>query len=265
MLPNCSTDENNTISKYKAPHLYEPISEVLIRKFYQQLLKPGDSAIDIGVHYGIHLFPLSEAVGAEGHIVGIEASKERYEWLMGKIEDLDTRNIHLHNIAASNYEGTSLFHINVTCTGRSGIYDNRLNDSDEVLTTEVRCSTIDNILGNSVSPRFIKVDVEGAEPLVFVGARDTIAKNKPIILFEGDLHSNSAKIGIDNEELYSLFNGYVFLDLFGHEFPFQSWSRNGWNFIACPKKDLETVLLFLSQAWRNLISDPSAVPANLEQ
>lgn len=260
MLPNCSPDEYSRISKYRAAHLYEPISEVLIRKFYQLLLKPGDLAIDIGVHYGIHLFPLSEAVGAKGHIVGIEASKERYDWLINKIREAKTENIILHNVAASDHEGTSIFHINATCTGRSGIFDNRLNDEDEVLTTEVRCNTVENILENGLAPRFIKIDVEGAEPLVLVGSREIIKCAKPIILFEGDLHSNSVKIGIEMEIICSLFHDYVFLDLFGHEFPFQSWSRNGWNFIACPKSDLDAVQFLLSQAWRNLLADSPATP-----
>lgn len=45
----------------------------------------------------------------------------------------------------------------------------------------VEATTIDAL---DLKPDFIKIDVEGAEPLVLAGARNTIRKHSPLIYFE---------------------------------------------------------------------------------
>ena len=52
----------------------------------------------------------------------------------------------------------------------------------EVLT--VQTDLLDNLVPRDAPIRFIKIDVEGAEDKVFLGAKDTIRRNRPTIVFE---------------------------------------------------------------------------------
>ena len=60
--------------------------------------------------------------------------------------------------------------------------------------------TIDSLSLNNVSA--MKVDVEGAEPLVFYGAKNTIKKYKPVIVFE----YNESKLSKDIIKTMNLDN-----------------------------------------------------------
>ena len=67
-----------------------------------------------------------------------------------------------------------------------------------------RAETIDNLVstGRLRPPTTMKVDVEGAELAVFQGARDTIARHVPVILFEAD--ENCRRFGYSPNDLCAL-------------------------------------------------------------
>ena len=72
---------------------------------------------------------------------------------------------------------------------------------------------------------FIKIDVEGFEPLVLLGAEETIRKYKPVILFEKNFKKVSdevlAEFGVTPEQnnSFDLLNkfGYSNIQLIGDE------------------------------------------------
>jgi hypothetical protein len=60
---------------------------------------------------------------------------------------------------------------------------------------------MDSIVTGRVS--MIKIDVEGAELLVFRGAKETIARNKPVIVFEHGL-GGADSYGHSPEQVFDL-------------------------------------------------------------
>ena len=71
---------------------------------------------------------------------------------------------------------------------------------------------LDNIIPENLPIHFIKIDVEGAELLVFKGGLKTIHRNKPLIVFE---HGIGAADYYDSspEEVYDLLIGQCDLQL----------------------------------------------------
>jgi FkbM family methyltransferase len=51
-------------------------------------------------------------------------------------------------------------------------------------TRTVRCERLDDVLADGVHPRFVKIDVEGAEALVLRGALRTLRAHRPLVAFE---------------------------------------------------------------------------------
>jgi FkbM family methyltransferase len=86
------------------------------------------------------------------------------------------------------------------------IYDNKNGDYTNI---SVSCDTIDNIVNqlNLETVTAIKIDTEGSELKILRGAKNTILKHKPIILFEY-FDGNTTQFGYQKEELVKLLSEY---------------------------------------------------------
>ena len=90
------------------------------------------------------------------------------------------------------------------------IYDNK---NGEYITTNVECDTIDNIVEDLKlkTVTAIKIDTEGSELKILMGAEKTIKKYKPIILFEY-FDGNTVQFGYKKEQLIKLLLEYGYTD-----------------------------------------------------
>ena len=99
----------------------------------------------------------------------------------------------------------------------------QLGEGGEVIET----TTIDNM--NLDKCDLIKIDTEGAEPLVLMGAQETIKKFKPVIIFE----NNYKKLNEDYIKIFDVSkNSFDILKYFGYS---KIVSTNMyWTYIAYP-------------------------------
>jgi FkbM family methyltransferase len=90
------------------------------------------------------------------------------------------------------------------------IYDNK---NGEYITVNVECDTIDNIVEDLKlkTVTAIKIDTEGSELKILMGAEKTIKKHKPIILFEY-FDGNTVQFGYKKEQLIKLLLEYGYTD-----------------------------------------------------
>ena len=244
-----------SLDAFRPDKAFGPASEHVIRVFYQNILKPGDTAIDVGVHYGIHLFPMSDAVGETGKVIGIEASPERFEAMQARAGSEGRDNIQILNMAAGNAERTMTFYLNRTFTGRSGLIENKKHDTDVVDTIDVKMRPLDDVLTDLTRLHFIKIDVEGAETMVMQGAANLIRRFAPFIIFEGRLNESAKSCGIAFDDILATFSNHAFFDLFGQEVDFRTHFGAGWNFLAAPRSEhvLDAAGAALSAAWKQQI------------
>ena len=87
------------------------------------------------------------------------------------------------NVGLSNREGSLPFHINRSNIGGSQIIDVNHESIEDAIKINVKPLDQLNELKDA-RVALIKVDVEGSELNVLKGAKDTISKNMPAILFE---------------------------------------------------------------------------------
>jgi len=91
--------------------------------------------------------------------------------------------------------------------GYSGFLKRRYDRPNErVEQIVVRTDTLDNIVDPCDQIALIKADVEGAEYLVFKGAKETIKRCKPVIVFECGLGGTDV-YGVQPEQMYELLCG----------------------------------------------------------
>jgi hypothetical protein len=74
---------------------------------------------------------------------------------------------------------------------------------DRVERLQVRTERLDTVVARDRRVDFIKVDVEGAESLVFEGARECLARNRPVVVFEHGEPSR-ASYGAGPERVFDL-------------------------------------------------------------
>lgn len=160
---------------------YDRQVEVAISKF----VKKGDVVIDIGANIGIFSLMLSQKTGKTGKVLSYEPSTFHSKTLAKNISINRIENILVFNVALGNKEGSAIHYTTESSGSLVSDYSEmgmKLVDQQQVevvrLDTHLRSIDIRDPI------RFIKIDVDGNEKAILEGAKNTIATNKPVIVFE---------------------------------------------------------------------------------
>jgi FkbM family methyltransferase len=193
------------------------------------------NCIDVGAYRGrvlarmVRLAPL-------GRHIAYEPLPHLHRLLVRRFPEVDVRQA-----ALSKEPGQTTFTMVRDAPGLSGFRDRW--DGAHVHNTEsidVRVEALDTDLPRGYVPHLIKIDVEGAERLVFEGGIRTIATHKPTILFEhgkGGANHYATAPG----DIHRLLTGEAGLRIFAldgdrpldlAEFEDEYRRNEQWNFVA---------------------------------
>lgn len=165
-------------------HLFIGWFEFMEQKFVFDTLKKGDIVFDIGANGGLYTLISSNKVGNTGHIYAFEPSPREVEMLQYNIKKNKLENITVVQKAVSNQDGVALFNFASDSALNSLVETSQLQMTSQA---QVQTIKIDTALNTYKIPylNFIKIDVEGAEKMVFEGAEQLLKEQKEItILFE---------------------------------------------------------------------------------
>lgn len=143
----------------------------------------GSTIIDVGANLGFHSLEFADLVGDSGNVVCFEPQKLIYYQLCGNIILNGYKNITAHNLAIGEF--TQILKI-----------ENAQYDSQETINIGnchldawthkgyniVNVHPLDQFKFDNVS--ILKIDVQGYEPNVLNGAKNTIQIHRPIIFIE---------------------------------------------------------------------------------
>ena len=139
--------------------------------------------IDIGANIGYHSIRFAKRY-PKSVIHAFEPMKTSYTYLMKNIIVNSVKSqVFTYNLGLSN----SIGNINFFIPPGNGTNASMLNVSGDKNSKKVsvNTSTLDQwCIDENIKPNFIKCDVEGAELLVFQGAKKTLLINKPLIFTE---------------------------------------------------------------------------------
>ncbi len=153
--------------------------------------------IDIGANGGMHTIPLARALRGDGKVIAIEPEPKNFSVLRKNILLNKLKNVIPLNLACSDSKGECTFYLDKSGDGgHSLIKDTPIKKRGEI---RVKTDRLDNIIKilNLKRVDLIKVDVEGAESEVFRGAKKTLRKFHPKIIFEawnGEYLDKSRKV-----------------------------------------------------------------------
>ena len=189
--------------------------ESTIGNLVKEFTQPGTVAIDLGAHIGIHTLTMAKKVGNKGLVIAFEPQWKIFRELY-------------HNVSLNN------------CSDNVVLLRNAVGDTEGLVEMSIRnptneggtpigkggdkayMVTLDSLNLNQVS--LIKMDVESYELKVLEGAKETLLRNKPIIIFEilGGVDLDTCQ-GNNRENYEAVLQfltslGYSIQRIFGNDF-----------------------------------------------
>jgi FkbM family methyltransferase len=169
--------------------------------FVLHVLRPGDHFVDVGANVGSYTVLAAGAVGAK----------------VTAVEPVSATFAHLERNLALNDLGSGVFAWQGGLSDRPGTLDftatlDTVNHvaaaGEEGPTVEVTVRTLDDLVG-SECPDLLKIDVEGHERSVLLGAAATLA-NPRLLAIVMETNGSGARYGVDDGELFAIMrtNGF---------------------------------------------------------
>ena len=168
-----------------------------------RVLRPGSNCVDAGCHYGSMLSQICRLAPGGRH-AAFEVVPAKVRFLRRKFPEVEVFELGLFDRA-----GSATFYVCRRATALSSLSRQAQAGSARI---EVTLARLDDVLPADRAWHFLKLDVEGAELPVLRGARATLARHRPVVLFEcgpggpeafgyqpGDLHDffTSPETGYD--------------------------------------------------------------------
>jgi len=128
--------------------------------FVKDSVNKGDIVIDIGANIGYYTLMFAKLVGDTGKIYAFEPDPKNFSILEKNIQVNGYNNIILEKKAVSNKLGKSTFYVSENSAGSS------MHKPNNYAVNEIYVDliTLDNYFEvNSITPDFIKIDIEGYE------------------------------------------------------------------------------------------------------
>ena len=169
---------SNSLDRIFALYLWKfSAMESFETKLLRELTKPGMTVFDIGANIGYYTLILAGLVGENGKVYAFEPDPENYRLLIKNIKANNYNNIIPIQRAVSDKTGKIKLFLSEEHKGNHKIYDS----GEGRKSIEIESIALDEFTKeNKVNPDIMKMDIEGSEPMAFLGMKNLIKDNKDI-------------------------------------------------------------------------------------
>lgn len=158
---------------------------------FAQLIKPGMTVVEVGANIGAHTVAMARQC-APGALYAFEPQQRVFQILCANLALNDIRNVVALPEAGGAEDGFVVVpSIDYSRQGNYGGVSVQ-EDREGARGRRVRVTPIDSL--QLAACHILKIDVEGFEPQVLRGARETIARCRPILYVENDRAEHQQEI-----------------------------------------------------------------------
>ena len=173
-----------------AYHAFRGVLEPGLIARFRSLVKPGMVVVDVGANIGTFTLYAARQLAGRGKIYSFEPTPRTYRILEENVQVNGFRElglIELHQSAVSDRAGKATLVVFKQDSGHNTLFDDgaALDGGGGAERVEVPTVPLDEILRNEPRVDVVKIDAEGAEPLILRGMREIVARSPGIrILME---------------------------------------------------------------------------------
>ena len=177
------------------PNFYEDETKIpTTEDFVYDYLQNGDTFVDVGANIGLVTLNAAVKVGSSGTVYSIEPHPTIFLNLKGNIQLNNLSNVHAFNTALGNKKGEVNFSDN-----RSDSLNAILENNNGITVTICK---LDDLPINESSIALMKIDVEGYEQFVLLGALKKLKMTK-CVYFE-TLEKLYKKYNCTHEDVFNI-------------------------------------------------------------
>lgn len=153
-----------------------------------QLVREGDTAIDIGANLGYYARPIADIIGHEGHLYAVEPVPVIFSVLQRNMRG--RKNVTLLNYALGEEEraiemaNDSVAAAGYFGTGRNFVSEGELSKDAVRFTAQMKRGS--QLFADLERIDFIKCDIEGYERVVIPELKPILERHHPTLLIETD-------------------------------------------------------------------------------
>ncbi len=184
---------------------------------YRKIIEPGFYIIDVGANVGAHTLPFASLCGDSGKVLAVEATAWAFDKLQRNLSlnpDLAERVTAKHAYLVSD---PAVVHLPASLYSswrvdgyrrNEALHQGHLGALKELNVTEAVC--LDTLIEALAWPKceFLKIDVDGNEYEVFLGARHLLEHYRPKVFLEVSPHVHDERNPSQFGALLQLFQDY---------------------------------------------------------
>ncbi|MDD2915780.1 MAG: FkbM family methyltransferase [Gallionella sp.] len=148
-------------------------------------IQPGDSVVDCGANKGSYVWTLSRAVGKNGQVTAFEPQRKLAAYLRAMVQSCGLANVRIEEKGISDHAGTMQLMIPGSDTSPGASLEQSILQREDCATYPVEVVSLDEYFAarkRRISA--LKIDVEGHEFAVLQGAKNILAQDGPLLVFE---------------------------------------------------------------------------------
>jgi FkbM family methyltransferase len=155
-------------------------------------LQPGMIFADIGANVGLHTLEAARAVGPTGKVYSFEPTPRTLAALRQNLELNEITGVEVFPAAVLDKGGEAALYLNESLSAWNTVFP----DNETTESVRVPAVTLDEALRGRERVDVVKIDVEGAEPLVLRGMTNILRENPGITLIIEFSASHLERAGI---------------------------------------------------------------------
>ncbi len=155
--------------------------------FLARILRPGMVFVDAGANEGLFTVLAGRAVGAGGVVIAVEPSPRERARLERNVARNRLTHVRVRHEALLDVPGTAVLRVaDLEHAGQNTLGNFVYDVVREDASISVDCVTLDQLVEEEGVDRVdvLKIDVEGAEMKVLVGADRLLSRLRPVVLLE---------------------------------------------------------------------------------
>jgi len=173
---------------------------------------PDSIFIDVGANIGSISLPVATICkNTNVSVVSCESSSVIFKKLEKNILLNDINNVHPYECAVYSHNDGVVFHEQLADAKNQGLSSiNQNEDIGEYVEKHVESITLDSLINSlNLNKRVsvVKIDVQGSEYQVLLGAKEVIEKDRPVVIFEheDEYHNEPENV---KHEIVSFFDAH---------------------------------------------------------